>query len=92
MRSGGRNGNLIMLFFRILRIARGSVRAACCGMTTTTEIPIDELTHKIIGAAVEAHTNLGPGLLESVYQDCLTLELKLRQLRVERVRHVPLIY
>lgn len=59
---------------------------------STTEIPIDELTHKIIGAAVEVHTNLGPGLLESVYQDCLTLELKLRQLRVERERHVPLNY
>ena len=57
---------------------------------TTTEIPIEELTHKIIGAAVEVHTNLGPGLLESVYQDCLTLQLKLRPLRVERERHDPL--
>ena len=59
---------------------------------TTTDIPIDELTHKIIGAAVDVHTNLGPELLESVYQDCLTLELKQRQLHVERERHVPLNY
>lgn len=59
---------------------------------TTTEIPVDDLTHKIIGGAVEVHTNLGPGLLESVYQECLTLELKQQQLHVERERHVPLNY
>jgi GxxExxY protein len=56
------------------------------------EMPIDELTHRIIGAAVEVHSVLGPGLLESVYQECLTAELRRRQLDVERERHVPLKY
>jgi GxxExxY protein len=58
----------------------------------TNEIPLEQLTHKIIGAAVEVHSNLGPGLLESVYQECLALELKRSQLHVERERHVPLKY
>lgn len=59
---------------------------------TTTDMPIDDLTHKIIGAAVEVHKNLGPGLRESVCQECLALELKQRQLHVERERHGPLSY
>lgn len=59
---------------------------------TNTEIPLDELTHKIIGAGVEVHSKLGPGLLESVYQECLAVELRRRELRVERERHVPLDY
>jgi GxxExxY protein len=57
-----------------------------------TEVPLDELTHRIIGAAIEVHSVLGPGLLESVYQECLTLELRQCQLGVERERHVPLNY
>ena len=56
------------------------------------EIPLDELTHRIIGAAVEVHSVLGPGLLESVYQECLTAELRRCQLDVERERCVPLKY
>jgi len=37
-----------------------------------------ELTHLIIGAAIEIHRNLGPGLLESVYEECLAKEFSLR--------------
>ena len=59
---------------------------------TNTETPLDELTHNIIGAGMEVHSTLGPGLLESVYQECLAIELRRRQLRVERERHVPLNY
>jgi GxxExxY protein len=59
---------------------------------SNTEIPLDELTHKIISAGVEVHSNLGPGLLESVYQECLAVELKRRELHVQRERHVPLNY
>jgi GxxExxY protein len=36
---------------------------------------INEITHKIIGCAIEVHRNLGPGLLESAYEECLAFEL-----------------
>jgi len=41
----------------------------------------NELTRTIIGAAIEVHRNLGPGLLESTYRNCLIQELSLRGLR-----------
>ena len=41
------------------------------------------LTGKIIGAAIEVHKALGPGLLESAYEACLIYELRLRRLKVE---------
>jgi GxxExxY protein len=44
----------------------------------------NELTHAIIVAAIEAHQNLGPGLLESTHEKCLTHELLVRNLRCER--------
>jgi GxxExxY protein len=37
-----------------------------------------ELTHDVIGAAIEVHKDKGPGLLESIYEWCLTMELELR--------------
>ena len=58
----------------------------------TVETPLDDLTGQIIGAAIEVHTALGPGLLESVYHECLDIELKHCGLSVERDRHVPLHY
>ena len=48
----------------------------------------EELTEQIIGAAIDVHRELGPGLLESVYEECLCVELKLRNLSF--TRHVPL--
>jgi GxxExxY protein len=50
------------------------------------------LTHDIIGAAIEVHRLLGPGLLESAYEECLSRELVLRNLRVDRQVSVPVIY
>jgi GxxExxY protein len=50
------------------------------------------LTHDIIGAAIEVHRLLGPGLLESAYEECLSRELVLRNLRVDRQVPVPVIY
>jgi len=44
----------------------------------------DELTEKIIGAAIEVHRILGPGLLESVYEEALCVELELRGLKYQR--------
>jgi GxxExxY protein len=52
----------------------------------------DPLTEKIIAAAIEVHRHLGPGLLESVYEDCLCHELRLRGLRFERQIPIPLNY
>ena len=51
-----------------------------------------DLTPVIIGAAIKIHRKLGPGLLESAYEACLTYELEQLRLRVERQRAVPLVY
>jgi GxxExxY protein len=52
----------------------------------------EELTEKILGAAIEVHKALGPGLLESAYEECLCHELNLRGLRFQRQIKVPVIY
>ena len=51
-----------------------------------------ELTHKIIAAAIEVHKNLGPGLLEIIYRTCLELELECHGLKVKKEVIVPLVY
>ena len=51
-----------------------------------------ELTEKVIGAAIEVHKHLGPGLLESAYESCLCHELSLRGLSFERQVALPLDY
>ena len=53
---------------------------------------INKLSSKIIGAAVEVHKALGPGLLESAYEECLCHELALRNLVFERQKPLPLAY
>jgi GxxExxY protein len=61
----------------------------------TAEIrPVVEnvLTDQIIGCAIEVHRHLGPGLLESVYEECLCYELSQLGLRFARQVHLPLIY
>lgn len=53
----------------------------------------NEISHKIIGAAIEVHRVLGgPGLLEGIYESCLCHELILRGLTVERQLPVPITY
>lgn len=52
----------------------------------------DKLTGKIIGAAIEIHKTLGPGLLESAYQECLFFELKSMGLNVLKEVSLPIIY
>jgi GxxExxY protein len=52
----------------------------------------NELTHQIIGAAIEVHRLLGPGLLESAYEECLCRELSLRSLKISRQLPVPVVY
>src|SRR5436853_4835105 len=51
-----------------------------------------DLTRKILGAAIEVHKALGPGLLESVYEACLCHELTLRNIAFKRQVPVPINY
>jgi GxxExxY protein len=52
----------------------------------------DPITHRIIGAALEVHRLLGPGLLESTYEECLCLELTLLGIPFERQVPLPIVY
>jgi GxxExxY protein len=52
----------------------------------------NELTKEIIGAAIEVHRTLGPGLLEGVYEECLVTELNLRGISYERQKRVAIEY
>ena len=59
---------------------------------TAMSIAINELSSIVIGCAIEVHKHLGPGLLESAYQECLLFELKNRGLKVEKEKSLPIIY
>jgi GxxExxY protein len=52
----------------------------------------NEITHAVIGAAIEVHRLLGPGLLESAYEECLFKELQFRKLNVARQKRIPIVY
>jgi len=53
---------------------------------------INEITRKIIGCSIEVHRNLGPGLLESAYEECLAFELTKSGLNIRRQQAVPVVY
>ncbi len=53
---------------------------------------VNEITKAIIGAAIEVHKALGPGLLESAYEECLCRELDLRQIPYKRQQALPVEY
>ena len=53
---------------------------------------INELSYKVIGLAIEVHRELGPGLLESAYQECLFYELKKAGLQIEKEKALPIVY
>lgn len=53
---------------------------------------INELTQSIIGAAIEVHRRLGPGLLESAYRVCLAYELRKRGFEVEEEKPISVVY
>lgn len=57
-----------------------------------TKQQIKELTYQIIGAAIEVHKHIGPGLLESVYQKCLAKEFKIRGIAFTTEHPVNVIY
>lgn len=54
--------------------------------------PVNAITEQIIGAAIEVHRLLGPGLLESAYEACLAYELLSRGLRFDRQKPLPVVY
>ena len=56
------------------------------------EMPIDELTEIVIACAMEVHSQLGPGLLESIYRDCLRIEILSRERSVQTEKLVPVFY
>lgn len=53
---------------------------------------LDEISHKVIGCAMKVHTKLGPGLLESAYQECLLYELRKIGLVVRKEVPMPIVY
>jgi GxxExxY protein len=71
-------------------------RAGLCldstGDSENCRVILNELTERIIGAAIRVHRALGPGLLESTYEACLYHEITKSGLRVERQKPMPLVY
>lgn len=53
---------------------------------------MNDITERIIGACIEIHRMLGPGLLESAYEECLCYELSLAGLRFDRQKPLPVVY
>jgi GxxExxY protein len=62
------------------------------GSETRRQLIHEDLTKKIIGAAIEVHRALGPGLMESAYEECLCHELNLRGLSFQRQLPIPVSY
>jgi len=61
-------------------------------MQQVTKQYIDELSYKIIGCAIEVHKQIGPGLIESVYEKCFVKELSLRSINFKTQLWVPIQY
>ncbi len=61
-------------------------------MDDAARLALNELSYCVIGAALEVHKTLGPGLLESVYRTCLIHELKSAAIGVDAEQIVPIIY
>ena len=67
---------------RTLNIHRGDAEAR----------RFDEITDRVIGACIQIHRELGPGLLESAYEECLCHELSLAKMSFERQKPLPIRY
>ena len=61
-------------------------------MTSLEKEEINKLSNRVIGAAIEVHKNLGPGLLENAYEECLCQELRLQGISFERQKYMPVNY
>lgn len=60
--------------------------------TMSEKEELNQITQSIIGAAIDVHRNLGPGLLESAYEACTAFELTQLGLKVETQKPLPLVY
>ena len=56
------------------------------------EVEFDDLSNKVIGCAIEVHRELGPGLLESTYEQCLARELSLSNISFKLQHPLPVVY
>lgn len=61
-------------------------------MKRLTKEAIKKLTYEIVGGAIEVHKEMGPGLLESMYEKCMIYELGLRGLKATAQKSIPVIY
>lgn len=61
-------------------------------MNYKTKRKLDELTYEIVGAAIQVHQSLGPGLLENIYHQCLAIELTDRGFQFETELAVPILF
>jgi GxxExxY protein len=73
-------------------VNRQDAKVAKNGALLEPSAELDELAHRVIGAAIEVHRLLGPGFLESVYEEALCLELTLLRIRFERQVPISVIY
>ena len=78
----------MILFLCVLGALCGEIK----GARMTEKERLDHITGAIIGAAIEVHRALGPGLLESAYEACLAFELAQRGLKVEQQKPLPVVY
>lgn len=69
--------------------SRGKLCGSAMNADATT---LNKITEQIIGAAIEVHRAVGPGLLESAYEACLVFELRERGFKVEQQRPLPVVY
>jgi GxxExxY protein len=68
-------------------------RGACSGRAhVRRSSTFNDITRAVLGAAIEVHRTLGPGLLESAYLQCVQFELASRKLRFVTQRRVPIVY
>jgi GxxExxY protein len=61
-------------------------------VTQSNNMETNIITEKVIGCAIEVHRALGPGLLESAYEECLSFEMQKAGLFIERQKPVPVVY
>ena len=59
---------------------------------TKLDAATEDLAFRVIGAAIEVHRELGPGLLEGIYENALCIELKARNIPYEKQKEVPVMY